>query len=92
MIRSFTGGTYDNEQEGTSTGSDSTSVGLHENTMVQADDFRSLTNCNSRASCEITAEPVREINEELNSQKSRKLEEIRSELSPPIPSNKLLRY
>ena len=49
-----------------------------------SEDFRSLINSNSRENSEITIETARLINNEITSQVTRKLDEIRSDLNTQI--------
>ena len=56
---------------------DSASVGLHKKTETLREDFRCILNSNSRGNSVSTVETVRLLNEELNTQMSRKLKEIK---------------
>ena len=56
---------------------DTASAGLQENTNTLADDFKSLLNGSSRRNSVSAVETVRIINEELITQISRKLDEIK---------------
>ena len=57
------------------------SVGLQENTNTLGDDFESIVNSNSRKNSEMTAETVRGIKTELNSQIAKKPKEIKVDLN-----------
>ena len=59
---------------------DSVSARLHDNTDTIRDDYRSLLNSNNRGNSKVTIES----DEELNSQMSRKLEEIKMGLGSQI--------
>ena len=81
-------GNYSRNELDSQLGERETELDLESNGLQTAnpnsEDFRSLINTNSRENSEITIETARLINNEITSQVTRKLDEIRSDLNTQI--------
>ena len=83
MLGSYSGNIEGNDHSENELNLDSESCRLQRNSNVTGGDFRSLLT-NSRENSEITIETTRLINDEISSQLSRKLNEIKTSLNSQI--------
>ena len=83
MLGSYSGNIEENDHSENELNLDSESGRLQRNSNVTGEDFRSLLT-NSRENSEITIETTRLINDEISSQLSRKLNEIKTSLNSQI--------
>ena len=84
MLGSYSRDVDGNNESENEVNLDSGSSRPQQNSNLVGEDFRSLLNTNSRENSEITIETTRLINDEISSQLSRKLNEIKTSLSSQI--------
>ena len=84
MLGKFPENDFANEPENEQGEIDIVSAGLHEITNTVREYFRSSPSINSRGNSDITEETVGGIKDELHSQTTRKLEEIKEGLNSPL--------
>ena len=83
MLGNYSGNDLDSQLGERETGGDLESTGLQTTNPI-CENFRSLININSRENSEITIETARLINNEITTQVTRKLDELKEDLNTQI--------